>query len=406
MPANEVTDVYRSENIVARAIACDDVSRWVITFDNYSIGHGFEREGFSEGFLKEKGLSAIHIMGRREDWYQYPDMKDAIDAIRKHLPHPERIITYGSSMGGYAALRFADLLRVDAVLALSPQYSINPKKVPFETRWLQDANRIVWRPELEPPLPKTAHVVVVYDPTTIDAQHVDLIASEVPTTTIPVRYSGHPSGPVVADTHLLAPLLLDVLNGVEDLSYYSKAVRTARKHSSTYLIHLARALPARKSHIALALAERAVSLQPLHVDSLRYLADNLVIAGRHEEAMTYYKRAVDAAQGSIAGLIPFADGLARMGRSQEALTIVRDVIVRPDAAVLAHLHAWHGMIAWQAGQFQEASRAVNRALALHPDEPKYHQLASAYKIDTSIAARFRRALARKRLKFSPNEGSA
>ncbi len=387
-----MTDIFRSENIVARAVACADVSRWVITFDNYSIGHGFERDGFSQGFLREQGVSTVHIMGRREDWYQYPDMMDAVAAVREHLAKADRVITYGSSMGGYAALRFADALGANAALALSPQYSINPAKAPFETRWLQDAQRIVWRPEHEPALPQSARAVVAYDPTTIDRLHVELIAAETAIERIPVHYSGHPSGWVVADTHLLAPLLFDVLNGVQDLSHYPQAVRAARGQSSTYLVNLARALPSRRAHVALALAERAVAVKPIHVDALHCLADNLVIAGRGEEATAYYRRAVDAAHGGINGWVPFADGLARMGRHDEAMLIVRDVTSRPEAAQMAHLHAWHGLIARQAGLTQEALNAVRKALALHPSEPTYQQLAAAYEADLSLGGRWRRWL--------------
>lgn len=383
-------DIFRSDNIVARAVARDDVSRWVVTFDNYGIGHGFERDGYSQGFLHDKGLSAIHVMGRREDWYQYPDMMDAIAAVRDHLAGADRVITYGSSMGGYAALRFADPLGANAALALSPQYSINPDKAPFETRWLQDARRIEWRPEHEPALPKNARAVVAYDPTTVDRQHIDLIAAEAEIERIPVRYSGHPSGRVVADAHLLAPLLIDILNGVEQLSHYRHAVRAARSQSSSYLVNLARAQPAHRAHLALALAQRAASIEPVQVDTLHCLADNLVVAGRHEEAVACYRRAVDTACGAITGWIPFADGLARMGRHDEAMSIVRDVTSRPEAMQMAHLHAWHALIAQQAGLTREALQAVKKALELHPAETTYQKLATAYEADLASGGRLRR----------------
>lgn len=383
-------DIYRSDNIVARVAARGDVSRWVITFDNYGIGHGFERDGFAQGFLYEQGLSAVHFMGRREDWYQYPDMMDAVTAVRDYLAGVERVITYGSSMGGYAALRFADALGANAALALSPQYSINPEKAPFETRWLQDARRIVWRPEYEPALPKRARTVVIYDPTTIDRLHIDLIAAETEVERIPVRYSGHPSGRIVAEARLLAPLLLDVLNGAERLSHYRQAVRDSRGQSSSYLVNLARAQPLHRAHLALSLAERAASIKPVEVDALHCLADNLVIAGRYDEAVACYQRAVDAARGGINGWIPYADGLARMGRYDEAMPIIRDVTSRPEATQMAHLHAWHGVIAKQAGLTKEALQAVKRALEHHPAEMAYQQLAAAYEADLSLGGRLKR----------------
>src|SRR5690606_30202022 len=132
--------------------------------DNYGIGHGFDRPGFGEEFLRNAGISAIHVMGVREDWYQYPEMPAAMQAVRQATAGAERVMTYGSSMGGYAALRFADAAGANAVLAISPQYSIDPKKMPFETRWHQESQRIQWRPEIDGRIVCDSYPVIVFDP--------------------------------------------------------------------------------------------------------------------------------------------------------------------------------------------------------------------------------------------------
>ncbi|MEE9454600.1 MAG: hypothetical protein V3V13_09490 [Paracoccaceae bacterium] len=46
-----------------------------------------------------------------------------------------RVATFGNSMGGYGAIQFARALEADVCLAISAQYSANPKDVPDETRW-------------------------------------------------------------------------------------------------------------------------------------------------------------------------------------------------------------------------------------------------------------------------------
>lgn len=367
-------EIYRSENVVARAVPSAETSRWIVTFDNYSIGHGFDRDGFSQRFLNEQGISAVHIMGKREDWYQYSEMESALRSVRDYLADANRVITYGSSMGAYAALRFADQLGADGVLALSPQYSIDPRKAPFETRWSQDALRLDWLAGLEPPLPTVARAVVVYDPATIDRLHADLIAAEADITAIPVRYSGHPSGAMLAETHLLTPLLLDVLNGEADLSSHRRLARAVRGESSSYLINLARRLPLRRSEIAISLAQRAIDLRPLHVDALRFMADRLMAAGRVEEAMQHYMRAVDASDNGIAALIPYAEALGAQGRYDEAMAIARDVSMRPESAHMAHIQAWHGLVAYQAGYKKEALIAAQKAVDLHPGEPAYRAM--------------------------------
>lgn len=48
---------------------------------------------------------------------------------------PARIIAFGNSMGGSMALIFATMFRLDAVLAIVPQYSVHPDILPEERRW-------------------------------------------------------------------------------------------------------------------------------------------------------------------------------------------------------------------------------------------------------------------------------
>jgi pimeloyl-ACP methyl ester carboxylesterase len=53
-----------------------------------------------------------------------------------------RIVIIGNSMGGSMALALAGLTKVDAVLAIVPQYSAHPKMVPDEKRWLYFRRKI------------------------------------------------------------------------------------------------------------------------------------------------------------------------------------------------------------------------------------------------------------------------
>ena len=387
-------ELFRSDNVVAREVACEDASRWVVTFDNYSIGHGFEREGFAEAYLKSQGISAIHIMGRREDWYQYPEMPDVLAAVREVVGGATRSITYGSSMGGYAALRFADLLGVDAAFALSPQYSINPALVPFEKRWLQDAERIVWPPEGEPALPTRAQPLVVYDPASIDKAHVDLIAGETDLVAIPVRYSGHPSAAMLAEQKILSPLLMDVLDGTLDPVKYRQAAKARRKDSVTYLITLSEAAAPRRRDTALQLAQRAIDIHPTHIGALQCLAKNLHLQGRNDEALSAYEEALSVSNRNVVIAVPYAGLLSELGQHQSALALAREIVDRPETSVMAHVNAWYGHIAQQAGAQAEAIEAVKRAIALHPTEQKYQKLLKTYQFERSLIGRSRALLTR------------
>ncbi|WP_224762062.1 tetratricopeptide repeat protein [Brevundimonas aurantiaca] len=394
-----MTVLFQSENVVARAVPCEDQSRWVITFDNYSIGHGFDREGFSEAYLKAQGLSAVHVMGKREDWYQYPEMPAVLAAVRDAIKDAEHSITYGSSMGGYAALRCADPLGVKAALALSPQYSINPRLAPFEKRWLQDAERLSWSPEGELPLPRKTRAVVVFDPASQDRLHIDLIAAESEIVRIPVRYSGHPSASMLAELHILSPLLHDVLSSRDDLSSYSRLARSGRAKSVTYLVTLAAAAAARRPHWALSLSQRAVDVHPTHIGALQSLASNLHAAGRHDEAVAAYQQAVELSDRNIVVVMPYASMLSEIGRHEEALILAREVSARPDASLMATVQAWRGFLAHEAGFIDEAIEAVAQAAALHPTQPMYQKLLQSYRSQRSFTGKALIALRRMRAKM-------
>lgn len=59
---------------------------------------------------------------------------------------PTRIVAFGNSMGGSAALIFASLFKVDAVLAIVPQFSVKADLVPEERRWNHFRQHILdWR---------------------------------------------------------------------------------------------------------------------------------------------------------------------------------------------------------------------------------------------------------------------
>ncbi|MCQ4162643.1 tetratricopeptide repeat protein [Roseomonas sp. GC11] len=79
------------------------------------------------------GLNAIGFVPKAENWYPTASVEKAAPAVRAALRGPA--ITYGYSMGGHGALKHAARLGAEAVLAVSPQDSIDPAEVPWDTRF-------------------------------------------------------------------------------------------------------------------------------------------------------------------------------------------------------------------------------------------------------------------------------
>ena len=105
-------------------------------------------------------------------------------------------------MGGYAAIWFGGWAGAHAAFPLSPQFSIDPKRVPFETRWTHDARRVRFVHEDDTRAVPMA--VVVYDPLiTADARHVELLRELTNVVDVRLPCSGHPSTGYLADLGLL-----------------------------------------------------------------------------------------------------------------------------------------------------------------------------------------------------------
>ena len=383
-------DLFRSDNVVVRSVLADDVSRWVVTFDHYGIGPGFDRPGFGEEFFRQSGVSAIHVMGRREDWYQYPEMAEALAVVRQATAGADRVMTYGASMGGYAALRFADAAGANAALAISPQYSIDPAKVPFETRWQQDSNRIQWLPEIDDQLVCAFRPVIVFDPAGEDRHHIRQIEAEIEIASVGLRYSKHPSTTYLVETGLLKPLVFDVLSGAFDAEAFKKEAVLRRRGSSTYLSRLAELQPPRRQRTGMALAQRACEIAPYDPIALNILGDWLAAAGDHDQAVALHERATDVSQRAPNCLVSHGNALVAAGRVEDALGLADEVIEQlPEQA---HLRAWRSTMLRRLGDVEEAIAAIEQAITLDPHHAGYRRTLAHYREEVGSPAE--RALGR------------
>jgi len=137
-----VTEVFRSFELAVRAVCEFGSPACMITFESYTDDRSLDRRGFGEDFFRSRSTDAIHIISRENDWYQYPDMPAVTALVRDLVRGYQRVVAYGSSMGGYGAIRFGGAAGAQVALALSPQFSIDRRTVRFEKRWKLDSRRI------------------------------------------------------------------------------------------------------------------------------------------------------------------------------------------------------------------------------------------------------------------------
>ena len=330
--------LFRSDNLEVRHISGADKRRHVVTFDPWHAEATLDRPGFAQDFLAKHGIAATHVLTRDNDWYQYPELGEALAAVRAATAGSERVMTYGISMGAYAAIRFADAVGAQSSLAISPQYSIDPAKVPFEDRWGQIRRRLTFLDAVDGPVACGHAPILIYDPTDRDCHHVARFAQDITIQAVPIRHGGHPAITYLAEAGMLSGIVLAALDGTFDPAAMLAALRVRRRKMAFHHAQLARAQPAWRPRAALALATRAQAIAPNSPLANNVLANALSAVEDHEQAIARHEDALTAGARFPTLLYDYATALAAAGRHEHALAIVDELIgLLPASADVRHL---------------------------------------------------------------------
>ena len=366
-PPFPVTEIlYRSDRLEVRRVRAGDGRHQVVTFDSYHEPPGLARPGFGEAFFAHENITAIHVLSFGNDWFQYPETESVLSLIREAGRDAERLMTYGSSMGGYAALRFAAAVGAHSALALSPQYSVNRWRARFETRWAADRRRIRFIKALEKPIAQIPLMVVAFDQKNdLDCGHFVRLLAEARVEGIPMPFAGHPVGPFLNDIGLLRPLVLSVLDGAFEGKYFCVAAQERSETSPHWLANVAEQAPLEH---AILLARRAVSLAPDHPNLHDALARRLSAAGRYDEAIEAHQRAI-----ALDPIVDYRWGLSKTlyqaGKLNRALAVVKKIQQLTPST--AGYYAWSAKLREELGDTKGALADLRTASRNDPNNRGY-----------------------------------
>jgi tetratricopeptide (TPR) repeat protein len=272
-------------------------------------------------------------------------------------------------MGGYAALRFAAAVGAHAALALSPQYSLDPRRVPFETRWASDRRRIRFLKQLDGTIRPAPRMILAFDSALeADRRHAELLMADAPMTPIALPHAGHPVGGFLNDSKLLRPLVLTVLDGSFEPGRFRHAAHARRARSAHWLATLADRQPPWRNATAIALARRAVGMAPDHPALHDILGRRLAAAGLHAEAIESHYKAI-----AIEPIVDYLWGLSKTLLAAGDVAGALEVAGRMQALAprTAGYHAWAARLREAQGDLPGQLAELRRALREDPANRAY-----------------------------------
>gem|GEM_PF-4415465 len=321
----EVMEIYRSNDIKVVASLGFNKNVVVVTFDSYTNVRHLDRTGFAQEFLHKRGIDALHFISRDNDWYQLADFMEAVEAARRLTTGYKKVIAYGQSMGGYAAIRFGRLVGAEQALALSPQYSIDPKTVPFEDRWRVEAKRIRKFPlERHPPAGFTKTTWICFDPYERDKVHADLYEAHTELRRILTPNSGHPCTGFLSEIGLLSSLVLRMIEGNLNAKEFQAEIRRHRKNSPQLYSTLS--LSVNNLELRRHFAKKAMELRPDVAEYISRYADVLAKQHRFEEAEAFHMKALALEPKSPVVLFRLGETYERSRRYEKAVGVMEALL--------------------------------------------------------------------------------
>lgn len=242
----------------------------VVTFDNMKSREtpspaypwGFE-------FLRKHDYSHLGIvMRRRNDWFRHAELTAFFDQLRdeRFFEGFDEVVFYGSSMGGYGALAYASATSGARVVAFSPQTSLDPAHVPFETRYRNGYARGLWSgPYLDGAQEARAagEVMVFYDPfQNLDRLHVERLQQNMPVTLMKMPFAGHNTMRLLARREIMGEVCHLALEGRLTPQHFTRKLRLSRGVQGVARNSLDLALSKGHPRLVLAALERMKNTQP------------------------------------------------------------------------------------------------------------------------------------------------
>lgn len=210
---------YQSDRDFAAVLAERDPGQLVISFDNLSSVRdpSLARLPWGYEFIRKFGWSHLGVMSFQPNWFRDPALFEFLLRQRDAglFARFGRVALMGTSMGAYGAAAFASLVPGATVIALSPQSTLDPALVPWESRFAAGRKRDWSGPfrDAAAEARSAGRVYLFYDPLfQPDRQHAERFAG-ANVLHLKTRHSGHKSALFLRRAGLLSRVTEAAIRG-------------------------------------------------------------------------------------------------------------------------------------------------------------------------------------------------
>ncbi|WP_321447991.1 hypothetical protein [uncultured Cohaesibacter sp.] len=215
----------------------------VFAFDNMASAGPIEnRKGWGYDFIRSQSINVVSFLETRSTaWYRPSSFLEFLDELEQVIDFSKfsSRISYGGSMGGYAAGAFASRLNCDAAILLNPVSSLSKELAPWETRF-EIAKKVNWSSSYHDAaegIVGVPHVYLVADSLhSLDLKHIKRFERACPSCEF-YRFPGVGHG-IAVHMHalgVLKPFVLDIFNSrTPDKAEFFQAIRQRRDYVRYY----------------------------------------------------------------------------------------------------------------------------------------------------------------------------
>jgi hypothetical protein len=234
--------VFDGQLLRARLWSPGDAARVVyVTFRQRVAEPGrFDDTGPVQHAL-EAGMAHLHLQSRWNDWYLNDETQALEAALAPVRARFDRAQALGYSMGGYAALRLSGALGLDRAVVISPQFTLDPARVPQDRRYVERQSFDAVRGDLARHARRGLAGVVVFDPfRPLDRLHAGLIRGLLADMqAAPLPFGGHPATGVIGEARGFGQLQAITMQPAPQAGDIVRLHRRLRSGSARYWQNLA-----------------------------------------------------------------------------------------------------------------------------------------------------------------------